>query len=437
MNRLLLIISLIICSGIAAQEEVDFYYNEYEITSKAEFELEHWQATISAVDNAFINGLDYPELHYRKGIANYYIGNYKAALPDLLSYHASNKRDPYIQIYIYYAYIFSGLYIEAKEFIQKKHNYAKYKVVYQPPSIIKDINIEAGTKLSDNPSEIGPLVYFNFSTVHEIDHGLSINTQYSNLKQPNYWGGYNQNHYLLGARKYIGNKLTAKANFQAFSMKANIFLKTNDTTYLEDFPNSISYTTDTLIANKSGNGINISFGLERYFKDMNIGVFANLYSYGTTENQTYASYIAFTDSFSISDSTITESKNSFQLGTDIKWYPSFMGQQFTLGVNAFMLKHRDSSLFIFKPSVFYMITNKLSIYGDYMKIGTTDFAENDGTIIQNGLDISAYRTNFAIAYQVSKELNVYVLYQREKKQENYLKWDYNYNSFIIGIKMNL
>ena len=72
-----------------------------------------------------------------------------------------------------------------------------------------------------------------------------------------------------------------------------------------------------------------------------------------------------------------------------------------------------------------------------MKIGTTDFAENDGTIIQNGIDISAYRTNFAIAYQVSKELNVYVLYQREKKQENYLKWDYNYNSFIIGIKMNL
>ena len=39
MNRLLLIISLIIYLGIDAQEEVDFYYNEYEITSKAEFEL--------------------------------------------------------------------------------------------------------------------------------------------------------------------------------------------------------------------------------------------------------------------------------------------------------------------------------------------------------------------------------------------------------------
>ena len=65
------------------------------------------------------------------------------------------------------------------------------------------------------------------------------------------------------------------------------------------------------------------------------------------------------------------------------------------------------------------------------------FSQNEGTVIHNLFDQANYIINAGINYQFSEAINLYCIYQNEKREETNLGWNYVYNSLILGIKMNL
>lgn len=415
--------------------------NNYEIISRLEFDRENWKQTIIAVDKAIENGLNYPILYYRRGISNYHLGNYKASIPDLFRYYEANKKDPFIQIYIYYAYLKDGLYIEAQKFIEKKHKYAKYRVEYKSPSIFKDINLELGNRAANRPDSIGPILYFNFSSEHELKHGLTLHGQYTNLKQPSYWGTYDQNQYLIGVNKYLGRKFSTKFNVHYFKMDANINRSLKDT--VKNKEGLIINTIDSLHAKSIGRGLNIYAAINRYYKDFIINLFASTYQYGINQRKFYYGQLPNAESNLNFDSKWSDhiSENtkhmSAQFGTDIKWYPSILNQRLTIGINTFLIRQNQSNIYRIRPSILYSTKNNISIYADYLKLDMNHFSQNEGTVIHNLFDQANYIINAGINYQFSEAINLYCIYQNEKREETNLGWNYVYNSLILGIKMNL
>lgn len=437
MNKITLVILLLCSYLIGFGQEFNPDAQEYEKQSLEAFKSEDWSATISACKLAFQEGLNYPALHYRIGLAYYHLEKYKEAIPYLETYMKDNKRDPMVQIYIYYCYYFQNLPIEANNFIKNKHKYAKYKTNYKVPNPVKYLNIENGIKTSNLRDSVGRLIFLNINSLHEITHNLSFKSQISNIKQPMYWGTFDQSQYSPGILFYLGNKWTLSSNYYYFHMKANVRLQYDDISTLIPNTNTIAYTTDSSLAVKKGRGHIVNLGINRYFNEHNHTLAINSYRYQTDETLRYYFHNPNIDSVLTYDTNITEAFTTTQLDLNSKFYPSILNYNLTLGINQSLIFSGDSMLYRIKPSIQYKINQNWSFYSDYMRINTRNFLENEAAIIHNGIDISNWRMNFMINYHSKSDIDLYSLIQLERKTDEYINKKINYRNIVVGLKMNL
>lgn len=401
----------------------NFSARDYILESESNFLNGNWEATISAINKALEENINYPILHYRKAISLYNLSRYKEALVEFELYEEENKRDPYVDIYKYYCYYFQELYIEALESVSKGHKYARYKVNYQKPKILESVAFEGANRYSSMPDSIRKLVYFNFNSTHQITHRIRINTQIVNLKQPLYWGNFYQNQFLIGGSYYLGKRTFLEASFHHTQMEGRF-----DQDVSIERLNTIM---DTLYGSLEGVGNNFYLGFSKFHKDWNLKTLVNKYQFHTTNIQTYGKPLS-SDTIVEHDTTFTSKHNTMQIGIQ----GSYNKSNWTFSLLT-MLHLNDSNYdFLIKPSANYQMGNWI-FYGDYAKIGFNHYAEENGALLSNIQDITNHRFNIQVQRKMDNNIWIQGLLQQDWRTETNLLKSYKTRTLLIGLKMNL
>ncbi|MCX6296160.1 MAG: hypothetical protein NTX97_08840 [Bacteroidetes bacterium] len=89
----------------------------------------------------------------------------------------------------------------------------------------------------------------------------------------------------------------------------------------------------------------------------------------------------------------------------------------------------------FSPFIYTEPINRLSLTACYLLNNGQNIMENNGALINNSADLTTSKLSVIANINLNKHFSFYSLYQREDKTEMVQKFDYHYNTFLVGIKI--
>lgn len=114
----LILVLLLIIASVKSQETKDSYKTIDSLTYNL-FVKQDWKTLLTEGKNYKKKGTDFYYLKVRMGIANFKTGRYLLAVKLLEEAYNLNKFDVVVQDYLYWAYRYSGLFLESDVFYKK------------------------------------------------------------------------------------------------------------------------------------------------------------------------------------------------------------------------------------------------------------------------------------------------------------------------------
>ena len=79
--------------------------------------------------------------------------------------------------------------------------------------------------------------------------------------------------------------------------------------------------------------------------------------------------------------------------------------------------------------------NQFSLKLSYLNNTKSNVIEENGYLVNNSADLTKSRYSILANFNISKKVALYGLYQLEYKQERVQLFNYQYNVFIVGLKI--
>ncbi len=427
-----LIIALFITTSIFAQE-TPLSFKKVDSETYDLFEKQDWTSLIELGIKSKSQGIDFYYLNVRMGIAYYKTEKMLYAIKYLEKAYKTNNYDTVVQEYLYWAYKFGGLPMEANLFHQSMTKELQDKIELNSSFINA---IDFGLTAVSN-SDYDKISSSNIENVNDI-RDLSENFQLFTLGF-NHWFSNRVNFYhrftIMPRNSTIqknvsGDIITKNYSGSEFRYYANSTFALGEKWYLDLYLNYISGNYDSYISSSAINsGTLLSEGVKTNYND---------FLFGTTISK---SFYFFRNSLNISIANLN-GKDQFQVGYNISIYPlgntllvPFAGIQYhTEKINS-----ESQSNTVFSGGI-TVNTKDVSITG-YLNSGKfSNFASNNGSIIYNqkatalneyGAIFNIYLSKFTI--KIGYSFMNMEDYHFNEGFENTTKYKFNQQNLIGGL----
>ncbi len=393
-----------------------------------------WDKLIKIGKNALRNGIDFYYLNYRLGIAYYEKQNYAQAIKYFKKVNLSNPNDDTIKEYLYYSYLLSSRYDDARllgnnfsdkmkkrlgirianPFFSAIHLSAKF-------DIVEDYTYTSQSNEKIDQQVVQKQSWYSFGAEHLIGNNITLMGVFSKTNIENavnntnpdlpekYTGKVNQNQYYVSLKYHLGNGFNTALGLHYLSTEL------------------YAPTTRT-----QGNGKSRNFNLYSY-KEKSFVVSANI-----------------SKSFSIFNATLETSianlnnKTQIQPSLSLRIYP-FGNNTFFLETKGIYIAETDGVIstnystikqsFGFKIKKYSFISPSIT-YGELLNF--TDF---NAFIVNNDIDKTKLRIENYINIGFNEGyFNVFFNYRYNIKENTYKinnankAIDYNSQNILLGIK---
>ncbi len=89
----------------------------------------------------------------------------------------------------------------------------------------------------------------------------------------------------------------------------------------------------------------------------------------------------------------------------------------------------------FSPFIYLQPINRFSLTASYLYNNGQNIMEDNGALVNNSVDLTTSKWSFIANVNISKHVSMYGLYQMEYKTEKIEKFNYHYNTFLVGLKI--
>jgi tetratricopeptide (TPR) repeat protein len=360
----------------------------------------NWNDLIEFGEDAIKNGNDYYYLRMRIGIAYYENKNYNLAKKHFTKALEHNSKSELTNEYLYYCYFFTGKYEEARKLSKTFSKHLLIKLKLYKASKIEFINAEIALKSADKNyadtfgvNYFETASYFQIGMKHYIKNNFSLFHAGTIFKQKTNVGAVKQLQYYLQAAIPLKNNWLLSPAFHIVNTKftGNSF-NTDLTANSTNFVGSLSIK-------KSVNKFDFSIG------------------------STY--------------SNIRKIKQYNHFGTIA--YTPFGNSKLVIGTTEYFHTSNDytTTNISHVPFIYFQPTKLTSIKLSYLKNETDNIIEDNGYLVNNSYDLTKSRMSTLVNLKISKQTYLYGMYQYEQKQYKIdsVDFDYNYNLFLVGIKV--
>ncbi len=372
-------------------------YLEVEELSYSFFLEGQWNYLIKLGEKAISQNIDYYYLRMRLGIAYYNKKKYFKATQHFRKAFEFNKADSFLQEYLYFSLLFSDQ-IQEAIFLSKNFDTelnARLQIKKNEP--IKFAYLESGQKNSRYDSKyalnIGNMPFLHAGLAHSLNKTFNIYHGYSYLQQELSFGTIRQNEYYLKTEIPVGKGWTISPATHAIFLQYN----TKDSSISPSF-------LDTYILG--------SLQIEKYYAMFRFGMAV---SYGNISQIKQLQFSPEIGIYPLQNTKLVLTTNFYMLNQDFKTSQNYIG---------------------FKQALRLQILKPLWLNVDYFQGEMKNFNESNAFLINNSFDLTQNRINALANYTVYKPLQVYIGGQYEQKKESFSSLNYQYYTFLAGIKYN-
>ncbi|MCX7833984.1 MAG: hypothetical protein N2490_07230 [Ignavibacteria bacterium] len=405
-NRRLIILIFFVFIGSSFSQVIK-YDSTIDVRTYDLYMKNKYDEMLTIADSAFEIGIDFYYLRMRVGIAYYEKKNYMSSIPHFERALDFNKSDTIAMEYLYYSYLFSGLYKDASILAKNSPPKLKEKINYKKAAFINGIYTEGGyiyngdyeesknKKITSNQQISGEQklfkngIYFNIDLIHNIGeqvtllHGYIYNA-FNFLKryelQNNLFKTFDartlQNEYYISAGVHIGKGFDLVSAFH--------YLNVNVEDIINNQNNNFTKVSKTL------NDYVLAIELNKRIHHFDIGL-----SSGVSR---------------LNDAN--QLQNSFTM----TWYP-FGNLNFYL-VNSFILhldkgekKEDYSTNFLYYAKVGFKVTDILWVESNYTTGNIYNYHENSAFIVYNNVDKIKYKYEIVFLLPLSIDFYLSLRYQ--------------------------
>jgi tetratricopeptide (TPR) repeat protein len=387
---------LVSFSSLYAQQKMTPSYAENK--TYALYIHQDWSELIHVGKEAINNNNDYFYLRMRIGIAYYEQKNYNLAQYHFTKALNFNSKNELTKEYLYYCYLLNGNKEDARKLTEKFSKKLKSKIGISKASKIDFITAETAIKNTDNTDKNEQEeLYFNNAFYAQVGLKHFVNNKFSLFHAATFFsqelntGNIKQyQYYLQGtiplkkkwsispAIHLVNLNFEGKPNFETFTEKHNYFVG--------------------------------SFQVKKRIKNIELAL-------GSTF------------------SNITESNQYNHFG-NFNYMP-FGNSTFIMGITQYMHSVDTPKNYHFSNHtfVYFQPTKFSSVKLSYLKNQNNNIIESNGYLINNSYDLTESRFEMLIDFKISKNTSIYGMYQHEKKRHRIEAFNYNYNLFLVGVKI--
>ncbi len=400
------------------------------------FLAKDWNNLIKTGKTALNNGIDFYYLNYRMGIAYYEKSNYAKATQYFKKVYKANQNDDTVKEYLYFSYLLSGRYDDARLFGSYFSDKMKTRL---------------GIKLT-NPFISAVQLTGKIDMVEDYAYTPKLN---ENLDQSIV---EKQTWYSFGTEHLINNKTTLMYSFSKTNIENNVY--STDADLPENYTENINQKQYYIsLKQHFGNGFNASVGMHY----LNTEFYAptteervgfggqrsfNLYSYN---ERTFVGSVNLNKSFSIFNTSLETSfsninnKTQIQPSLSLRIYP-FGNNKFYSETKGIYISEKDgantTNYSVLKQS-FGFVIKKYSFISPSVTYGELiNFTDFNGYIVNNDVDKLKFRFENYINLGFKKgTFNVFANYRYNVKEATYTvddidkKTEYNSQNIFLGVKM--
>lgn len=391
------------------------------------YQKSDWKNLSVFCEKAISSGFDYFYLRMRAGISYYEQKQYRAAIPHFkkaLEFDVTETAKEYL----YFSYLFSGRPEEAHGLLKNSDSAFVEKVAGRKNSNLGFAFSEAGVKVPDNPL-FQTANYASLGMSHYIGKNVSLLHVGTFFSQDESRFNLSQYQYYIRPSVVFGKGFKLSAGYQ-FSYNENSIPYSYISRIIEipppppdppgqgqpppPPPSTVAPTYDTV------------------------------YAVATRKNYltVHVAAVTLTKHFSFFDvnagGTFAEldTAKHYQLNAGAAVFP-LRNDKFSIAFQAYAHSNRSPNFknLALVPAVNFSPIKKSYISLSYFVNSGNNTIEQTGYMLNNSFDLTTSRTSVYIAYQVFKNIQLYVLYANESKREQTRKLDYKYNTLVAGIRL--
>jgi hypothetical protein len=381
------LILTIICCCLSLPIFAQYGYSFYDSATYAQFQARQWPELVKTAKKARHHGVDYFYLQERMGFAYFEQKKYREALPILESAYRLNDGDDVLNECLYYSYIYSERYDEARCLASKVGKDFSNKLQGKIPSPINLVKATGGVKLSNN-SNLGNLYFAEGGLNHIIANRFSAFHQYNYINSTGFFGKVNQQQYAVQVNLPIKKGFSIQATYHVLNYKIKGY----------GFP----------IADTSQTSMLWSLQLTKDFPYFQLFT-ANSYSL----------HLGI----------------AHQLGINV--YP-LANNNLSLTAAASMITEDNykSNAFLFKGGFSVKPFRLLRLTGTYTyNPKASDTQDYNGLLINNALDLSTHKLLTLAEIRLHAKVQLMAIYVWEYRKQEILDFNYYSNMFALGIKI--
>ncbi len=351
-------------------------------------------------DHAIANGFDYYLIRVRAGIAWFEQKAYRKATLHFEKAIEFNSTD-FAKEYLYYCFIYTERYEDAR-YLSKSFDslFMSSLIIKQKP--VAFVSLEGGIKLSGERKSYNNALFGQLNLSHYLSGGMPLFHALSYYSQDEWRFSVKQYQYYLQIKPTLKKKLQlAAAGHFVYSD-----INTYDTFYVEPPPvKKEPYFTKTQTLGFIG-----SIQLTRH---------TSLFDYSIG-----------------SSGMFFDSATQYQLTGGITWFP-LKNNRLAIGGNIYLHALndiRDLSI-AYAPSVSAYLSNRFQLSASYFTNNGYNITEHNGYFVNNSVDKTTSRWLITGTLAVSNKIHLYGTYVFENKIANSINTNYNYQVFMLGIRM--
>lgn len=435
MHRTSIFIIFFTLTNFAFSQEVINYSSVNEKTYSLYLE-KNWTELIKLGKKSLDNNVDFFYLQYRMGIAYHELKNYRKAIRHFQNVVTQRPDDTIALEYLYYSYIFSGRFEDARILTHSFKNELKKKLRFcNEEIIVNGVGFEYKRNTFEN-YKVGyntdtavlwqrikkDLNFFNFNLKHYTKKRLSLFHAVSYLKG---------NNLIFNALVYPSEFDETLTQFQYY-ISLNRHMKTGRDIKLAfhyiDTKLEAENPLDTLSSSGTGN---------------------NSLPY-TSESKSFAANLSYRQSISNFDfkisATVSNFNDAFQTQPALTavYYPFGNTNLYMVSDFAYQITDESSTGFYFKQKIGVGIFQKLWIEPFFLFGNINNFVENDAYIVYNTTDKMNkwFGANINLSL-INNRLSLYFLFQQYSYTNTYYlnlienTVNYNVKSILGGLKWNI
>jgi len=368
-----------------------------------------WKELIVLGNNAAKQGIDYYYLRMRIGVAYYETHDYMKADRQFTKALAFNSGDPTAEEYLYFCYLYTGRYMEARKLSKTFTKELARKVGTDSVSAISFIMVEGGIKISDSTRLFHDAGYAQIGLGHYVNKSILLFHAVTYYTEAEFRGKTSQFQYYLAGNIPIKNDWEVAPAFQwinraltppppldtAFAIGKGTPLKGNRPSAAPT-ASTVNYFIGSMEIRKKIGHFNFALG----------GCISNI-----------------------------DSSMQYMETGSIAYFP-LGNSRFALGAQGYLVESNNyGTESAVSPFISVMPCSRLTLSAGYLYSTVFHLIEDNGYIVNNSFDLTPSRWTFQFSVALSRTINVYGLYQLENKVETIAGFDYNYQAFIIGLKI--